>query len=103
MITLQEAKYQCRIEHDDEDTLLQGYINASISYAQSFLGRTLYATATPSDDGTGLVFNASIKQACLMLIGHWYAHREAVPDAEKRMETPLAVTALLQPFRLMGV
>lgn len=103
MITLDTAKYQCRIEHDDEDELLQGYINASISYAQSFLGRTLYKTAVPSDDNNGLVFNDSVKQACLMLIGHWYAHREAVPDAEKRIETPFAVTQLLQPYRIMGV
>lgn len=103
MITLAEAKYQCRVDVDDEDTLLQGYINASLSYAQAFLGRTLYKTAIPSDDPNGLIVNASIKQACLMLIGHWYAHREAVPDAEKRIETPFAVTALLQPFRLIGL
>ena len=103
MITLDEAKQQCRIEHDDENELLQGYINASLSYSQSFLGRALYMTAVPADDSNGLLFNASVKQACLMLIGHWYAHREAVPDAEKRIETPFAVTQLLQPYRIMGV
>ena len=55
MISLDSAKQQCRIEHDDENELLQGYINASISYAQSFLGRTLYKTAVPSEDNLSLI------------------------------------------------
>ncbi|SDX45168.1 phage conserved hypothetical protein, phiE125 gp8 family [Marininema mesophilum] len=40
-----------------------------------------------------------IKQAMLLMIGHWYEHREAV--SETSMTTlPLAVDALLNPYRI---
>lgn len=41
---------------------------------------------------------AAIKQAILLLVGHWYANREAV--AGPMQELPLAVNALLAPFRV---
>jgi hypothetical protein len=41
----------------------------------------------------------AIKQAALLLVGHWYANREAVSIGESVAEIPLAATALLEPFR----
>lgn len=41
---------------------------------------------------------APVKQAALLLIGHWYANREAV-SADAGMSVPFAVDALLAPFR----
>lgn len=35
------------------------------------------------------------KQAILLLVGHWYAHREEVADNTNLMEIPLGVNALL--------
>jgi len=43
---------------------------------------------------------APIKHAILLLIGHWFAHREAVGEAAE--ELPLAVDALLVNFRAYG-
>lgn len=105
MITLEQAKYQCRVELDEheEDALLEGYIRAARSYCQAWLDRTIYDTAVPSDDTDGIIDNASIDQACLLLIGHWYANREAVVIGTITAEVPLAVQALLQPYRRMGV
>jgi uncharacterized phiE125 gp8 family phage protein len=40
-----------------------------------------------------------IKQAMLLLIGHWYEHREEV-IAGNMMELPVAVNSLLAPYRL---
>lgn len=44
----------------------------------------------------------SIKQAMLLLIGHWYENREAVENQNKPMtQVPLAVDALLSPYRAL--
>ena len=39
-----------------------------------------------------------IKQAALLLIGHWYAAREAAGEAANATELPFAVEALLAPY-----
>lgn len=41
---------------------------------------------------------ASIKNAALLLIGHWFEHREAAGEA-KITDLPMAVDALLMPYR----
>lgn len=41
---------------------------------------------------------AAIKQAVLMMVSHWFEHREAVSDGDMR-EVPMAVTTLLAPYR----
>lgn len=45
----------------------------------------------------------AIRQAMLLLIGHWHENREAVVIGETAIELPMAVTALLAPFRRVGV
>lgn len=42
---------------------------------------------------------AAIKQAILLLVGHWYANREAVSAGGSPAELPMGVTALIDPFR----
>tara|TARA_R100000030_G_scaffold81782_1_gene64525 strand:- start:191 stop:757 length:567 start_codon:yes stop_codon:yes gene_type:complete len=41
LITLAAAKKQLRIEHDYEDTEIQGFIDAAIAEAESYLGKLL--------------------------------------------------------------
>lgn len=41
-----------------------------------------------------------IRQGMLLLIGHWYEHREAVTIAQGGIVLPLAVEALLSPFNI---
>lgn len=43
-----------------------------------------------------------IKQAILLMVGHWYANREAVAEGQMR-DVPMAVDALLRPYRSVGV
>lgn len=40
----------------------------------------------------------AIKQAALLLIGQWYAAREAAGDGSRSTELPFAVEALIAPF-----
>lgn len=44
---------------------------------------------------------APIKHAILLLIGHWYSQREAILVGVSSAPLPLAVEALLNPFRWM--
>jgi len=39
----------------------------------------------------------------LLLVGHWYSNREAVNIGNITSEVPLAVEALLQPYRIYGL
>lgn len=170
-VTLEEAKAQCRVQHSDEDTLIEGLIAAATEHVEKMLARalvsqtwmltldefsatmplplspliavdmveytdTLGATQTASAslytvDATSepgcVVLNkgaswpetidainavqityeagyatvpAPIKHAILLLIGHWFAHREAVGDAAQ--DVPMAVDALLVNYRAYG-
>lgn len=42
---------------------------------------------------------ASIKAAILLLVGHWYANREAVVIGKSTADLPMGVAALIAPFR----
>lgn len=46
---------------------------------------------------------APIKAAILLLVGHWYANREAVNVGNITSEMPLAVDRLLAPYRIIRV
>lgn len=43
-----------------------------------------------------------IRQAILLMVGHWYENREAVAAGDQR-ELPLAASALIAPYRRVGV
>lgn len=96
MITLEQVKFQCRIEHDEEDDILMLYIQSAQAFCQNYLDRNIYNTAD-FDDKTGIEITPIIKQAMLLLVAHWYVQRELTPNV------PQAVYELLRPYRLMGV
>lgn len=43
---------------------------------------------------------APIRQALLMLVAHWYEHRDPVEIGSSEARIPAAVSQLLQPFRV---
>jgi uncharacterized phiE125 gp8 family phage protein len=45
----------------------------------------------------------ALKQAMLLLVGHWYGNREAVNVGNITSELPFTVQALLAPYRLLHV
>lgn len=51
--------------------------------------------------GAAAAVPAALKAAILLLVGHWYANREAVGEA--MAELPLGVAALIAPYRRVGV
>lgn len=53
--------------------------------------------------GAASAVPAAIKSAILLLVGHWYFNREAVVIGTTPTELPMAVSALLAPYRRIGV
>lgn len=105
-ITLDDVKHQCRIEHDDEDSLLNLYINSAYRAVEKFTDKTLFFDDIPpdADEKRSILLSDDINVACLMLITHWYASREAVSgNIVNVAEMPFGVAFLLQPYRYMGV
>jgi uncharacterized phage protein (predicted DNA packaging) len=90
-ISLQEAKKHLRVEFDDDDDLIQGLIVAAREYAEGFMNRPL---AAKTEDEEAPEVKQKWKQAMLLLIGHWYEHRESV-TAGSLVEIPMGVEMLL--------
>ena len=88
MITLATAKNHIRVEHDDEDDLIQHYIDAALAWVVRYTGENYLDTII------------ELEQAQLLLIGHWYETREAVNIGGSVAEIPFAVEALAGPYRL---
>ncbi|HEY4343039.1 MAG TPA: head-tail connector protein [Parvibaculum sp.] len=51
--------------------------------------------------GDAAAVPAPLKQAVLMLVAHWFEHREPVSFGDAPAEMPLAVSALVAPYRRM--
>jgi len=103
MLDLSLIKVHLRLDddHAGEDTLLQAYGHAAWKLAQNKTGR-LFIEATELPEGAAenaLVLDDDVRLAMLLLVAHWYEHREAVSDAAGMKALPLAVDALLGPYR----
>ena len=101
MIDLPKAKLHCRIDHDEEDDLIQGYIDAADVQIQANLDRKVIATEAERVDENDLVDNKALDAARLLFVAHLYANREAATQAT--IELPLGYWSLIQPYRNMGV
>lgn len=88
LLTLDEAKLHCRIDHDDEDSLLGALIATATAAVADYMNVT-------SVDSTAA---APVKSAALLLVGTLYEHRESV--SERPFSKNPAFEALLNPYRV---
>ena len=88
LLTLDEAKLHCRIDHDDEDSLLGALIATATTAVADYMNVT-------SVDSTAA---APVKSAALLLVGTLYEHRESVSD--RPFSKNPAFEALLNPYRV---
>ena len=86
-VSLEIARKHVNLDEDDtsDDTLLGIFIAAARQACVSTTGISLSDDADP-----GRV--ALIAQAMLMLIGHWYANREAVTGDTRSIPTTLQLS-----------
>ncbi|MBJ2263723.1 head-tail connector protein [Pseudomonas sp. MF6787] len=105
MIDLPIVKVHLRVDHDDEDALIEGYRDAALSAFETWTNRTLVDPAEPLPDpvGNALWMSKSIQQGALLLIGHWYGSRESVVIGTITAELPMATNALWKPHRWVNI
>ena len=105
MIDLSIVKVHLRVDHDDEDALIEGYRDAALSAFETWTNRTLVDPAEPLPDpvGNALWMSKSIQQGALLLIGHWYGSRESVVIGTITAELPMATNALWKPHRWVNI
>lgn len=90
MITLTQAKAHLRMDHDDEDALIQSYLDAALAHVAKYLG----------DDMPDPV-PAPVDAAVLLLAADLYLNRERQSDTVLRENRTYAL--LLNPYRSMRV
>lgn len=98
MLTLAEAKLHLRVDHTDDDS----YIEGLVAVASEYIGKLCTPAATEEvPEPVPPAVNATQKHAARLLVGHWYAHREAVSEVATS-EVPMAVSMLLAINRPAG-
>lgn len=86
-ITLSVAKQHCKIDYDDEDDLLEIYMAAAVAYMGQYCPYV--------NDGNA---PAHYDVALLMLIGHYYKHREITTNGTVN-SVPLGFEMILRSLR----
>jgi uncharacterized phage protein (predicted DNA packaging) len=95
MIDLALVKNHLRVEHSDEDQLIQSYTDAAISAFEAWTNRILLPAGSvlPDPAENNMLITKSIEQGALMLIGYWYENRESVTTGSAT-EMPMATKSL---------
>ena len=93
MIDLTRVKIHLKVDDDEEDALITGYIESAKSHVAMHCDRILVEVDPVEPDQMGLT--PDVEQAVLLLVGHWYANREAVVVGTISSVVPLAVERLL--------
>ncbi|OLY75598.1 hypothetical protein AU074_22715 [Pseudomonas sp. ATCC PTA-122608] len=93
MIDLARVKLHLKVDGDEEDTLITGYFEAAKFHVAMHCDRELVEDEPSEPEQMG--FTPDVEQAVLLLVGHWYANREAVVIGTISSAVPLAVDRLL--------
>lgn len=103
MIEIDLVKLHLRMELADtsEDVYVQHLIDSALITFGVFTSRTLLAVGATLPDplGSALHITKPIEHGALLLIGHWYLHRESVLVGVTGSELPMATQSLWAPYR----
>ena len=89
MLTLQETKLHLRVDHSDEDALIEALMATATAACADFLNM-------PAADLVVAV-PAPVKSAALLLVGNLYENRESMGDRPYSKNPTFE--ALLNPYR----
>lgn len=92
MIDLVLVKAHLRVDGTEEDALIGTYLNGAVEYVQQHCDRRIVEAPESPDQ---MALTDDVKQAILLLIGHWYANREEVAIGAAANQVPMGVNALL--------
>jgi uncharacterized phage protein (predicted DNA packaging) len=95
--TLEDLKAQVQTAFDDDDTLLQGYLDAAQEYVRGFLADD------PESDSPPSPVPDTVKQATLLIAASWYQNRETIVGTattrERPQEVPYGAADILRNLR----
>ena len=97
-ITLEVAKAQCRVRHDDEDALIVEYIQSARARCEVLIGRKLSYDDETEDE---IEIHPSIKQAVRVLVHAYWDDRGSEGIGARVEAGETAVQNLLINHRLM--
>jgi len=93
---LERLKLQARIDGDEEDELLKGYVEAALAHVEQHCDRTLVVLEPGAElQPDQMELTPDVWQAVVLLVAHWYATREAVVTGTIASTVPLGVERLL--------
>ncbi len=116
-ITLEQAKHQLEMDHDDDDSLITGYIKSASSAAKNYLKsaspfeveRDLHGNPIQDSNGDpvyitdsqeSMIVRDEVQLAVMLLVAISYKDRDNNADgAYEQGYLPKPVTALLYPLR----
>ena len=97
--TVAQVKAHIRVEIDDEeDDLIQEYIESAILMISRYINQKLYENEVPPEESNGTIFDVTMRQALYLIVGEWYRYRENTSTSDMH---PLSngVKQLLDPIR----
>ncbi len=99
MLGIDIVKTHLRVDFSDEDELIGLYIDAAITYTESFLDRSLIKSESDRKSPDDLIINDAVKAALLLTIGTLYANREQEITGSITAELKFGAKSLLMPYR----
>lgn len=93
---LERLKLQARIDTDEDDELLKGYVDAALAHVEQHCDRKLVVPVPGVDlSPDQMELSSDVWQAVVLLVAHWYANREAVVTGTIATTVPLGFERLL--------
>jgi len=89
------VKRHLRLDPDftDEDTLVQGYLDAAVAHVEQHCDRRIVNGEPAGPDE--MTVTKDVEQAILLLVGHWYSNREGAVIGAVSNQVQLGVERLL--------
>ena len=87
ILTTEEVKAHLRIQHDEEDDLIDGFIAQAEAVAEDYC-RVQFPEPAPEP----------VRLAVLLMVSHYYENRDN-PDRQMYMTMRIAFENLLYPYR----
>ena len=96
LVSLEEFKKHAHIDYEEDDAVLEGYLNAAEAYVLRYTHRTLDELVSLG----GGAFPFQLKQAVLLLAGTYANFKEN--EGTQTAELKYGATALMRQFRKLG-
>ena len=87
ILTIEEVNAHLRIQHDEEDELIEGFIAQAQAVAEDYC-RVQFEDTAPEP----------VRLAVLLMVSHYYENRDN-PDRQVYMTMRIAFENLLYPYR----